>query len=535
MSASSLVFLYPGQGGYSRDLLARLAAGSPTARDAIATVTEVARAELFLDMSPLLREGGPDLPELLDRAPAVLQMAIYAASVASALELADAAVTPVMHIGHSLGEIAALTAAGVCSVADGARIVARRIRVLSQIPCSSGFMLDVSTGPETAQRLLAFLGDPQVAIAGVNGVSQVVLAGAAAPMERAVAVLGAAGISATRLPAPLPFHSPVLQPAVAALEASLPDIAWSAPSVPVYSPIEGRWYEDGDDFPALLARHLVRPFDFAGAVKRAAAEGGQLFVECGGRQTLTGLVERTLSGQAGWTAVTTDQQFPKGTEMATIARMAAAEDPGQTREKLRSILDGISAPGVFERFWDADGSRLFAQLRESYRKYRVGRRPATPAVQATSPAPNGSAAPVAAAPAVAPSSPAPSPGATAPVPATSAPPVPASTAAASAPSAEPAAVNESARTAPTPIGRDQVFAELARLYGEALEYPSEVFDADTELEAELGVDSVKQTDLLGRVAKRYQLPTPSAGFRIIDYPTFGHVVELVLAAGGRNG
>jgi len=512
MSATKIVFLYPGQGGYSSDLIGQVAAGSPAAREAIATVTEIARAELLLDMSPLT-SGGLDLPDLLDRAPGVLQMAIYAASVATALGLADAGVKPAMHIGHSLGEIAALAAGGACSVADGARIVAWRVRALSVLSARSGFMLGVNATHETAQRLLEFLGEPETAIAGVNGDSQVVISGATRPMERTAAVLAAAGLSASRLPSPYPFHSPVLEPAVASFESSLRDIVWSPPSTPVYSPIEGRWYGPGDDFAAIVAGQLVRPFDFSSAVRRAPADGARLFVECSGRQTLTGLVERALAGQSGWTAVATDRAFPKGVSPEEIAGLAV-QDRGQTRDKLRAILDGITAPDVFERFWDADGSRLFQQLRESFSRFtRNGHQAATkfqpPAVLAAAPAP---AAPAAA---PAPAVPAAPPAQTAP--AVPAGPVPAGRASAGAPS------------------RDQIFAELAHLYGEALEYPPEVFDIGTELEAELGVDSVKQTDLLGRVAKQYVLPAPSAGFRIIDYPTFGHVVDLVLAADRSNG
>lgn len=455
-------------------------------------------------MSPLTGDG-IDLPELLERAPGVLQMAIYSASVASALELADAGVTPAMHVGHSLGEIAALAAGGACSVADGARVVACRVRALSVISARSGFMLGVSARHETVQRLLDFLGEPEVAIAGVNGDSQVVLSGATKPMERAAAVLSAAGLSAARLPSPYPFHSPVLAEAVASFESSLRGIAWSPPSTPVYSPIEGRWYEPEDDFAAIVAGHLVRPFDFWSAVRRVTAEGGRFFVECGGRQTLTGIVERALSGQPGWTAVATDGAFPKGAAPEAIAELAV-QDRVQARDKLRAILDGISAPDVFERFWEADGSRLFQQFRESFSRFTrngqpAGGRPPTPAVPAKPPA------------ATAPATP--------PVPAD--PPPPAAPAGLAGPG--PAG----------PVNRDQVFAELAQLYGAALEYPPEVFAAGTELEAELGVDSVKQTDLLGRVAKHYLLPAPAAGFRIIDYPTFGHVVELVLAADRNNG
>ncbi|NHC15752.1 hypothetical protein G9H71_18375, partial [Motilibacter sp. E257] len=71
------------------------------------------------------------------------------------------------------------------------------------------------------------------------------------------------------------------------------------------------------------------------------------------------------------------------------------------------------------------------------------------------------------------------------------------------------------------IDRSDVLDTLVSMYAAALEYPPEVFTPDTELEAELGVDSVKQTELLARVGDTYALPPLPAGFRIADHGTLG--------------
>ena len=75
--------------------------------------------------------------------------------------------------------------------------------------------------------------------------------------------------------------------------------------------------------------------------------------------------------------------------------------------------------------------------------------------------------------------------------------------------------------------------ELVELYGEALEYPAEVFSENVDLEGDLGVDSVKQTDLLGRVARKYGLPPAPEGLRLSEYRTLGDVVNLVMTAAER--
>lgn len=72
------------------------------------------------------------------------------------------------------------------------------------------------------------------------------------------------------------------------------------------------------------------------------------------------------------------------------------------------------------------------------------------------------------------------------------------------------------------------------MYAEALEYPIEVFSDEVELEAELGIDSVKQTELLARVSERYQLPPRPADFRLSNYNTMGKVVDLIYSLRPQN-
>ncbi|MDQ3405071.1 MAG: acyl carrier protein, partial [Actinomycetota bacterium] len=68
------------------------------------------------------------------------------------------------------------------------------------------------------------------------------------------------------------------------------------------------------------------------------------------------------------------------------------------------------------------------------------------------------------------------------------------------------------------------------VYAEALEYPEEVFAEDVRLEAELGVDSVKQIELLTRVSQNYGLPPRDGDFRLTTYDTMGKIVDYVHAA-----
>jgi acyl carrier protein len=100
--------------------------------------------------------------------------------------------------------------------------------------------------------------------------------------------------------------------------------------------------------------------------------------------------------------------------------------------------------------------------------------------------------------------------------------------------APPLAQPPPAEAAPvTRLGRDRLFSELVAAYAEAMEYPPEVFTETVELEAELGIDSVKQTEILGRIREAYKLPRLPANVRINDFKTMGQIVDLVFANQGK--
>jgi acyl carrier protein len=81
--------------------------------------------------------------------------------------------------------------------------------------------------------------------------------------------------------------------------------------------------------------------------------------------------------------------------------------------------------------------------------------------------------------------------------------------------------------------RTEILRTLTAMYALALEYPEEVFAQDTDLEAELGVDSVKQTELLARVSAHYELPAPDESFRLSHYGTLARIADLVQFSSSR--
>jgi acyl transferase domain-containing protein/acyl carrier protein len=481
--AGRTAFLFPGQGGYSPALLTRAMREMDGVDSVVAAVRSVARAEAGIELDPYVADENLDTDTLLQASPEALQFLIYAASVGIAQALQKAGVTPDVYAGHSFGEISALAASGACSVEDGARIVAYRNRALATVKDRGGYMMSLPMDRARAQYLLSFLGATDVAVAGQNEEKQVVVSGATATMDRLGAVLSATGTAGSRIPSPYPFHSPVLAPAVDMFAAALGSIRWTEQVARVYSPILGRAYRPGDDMATLLAQHFTTPFDFLSAVRSLHGEGTRLFAECGGRDVLTKIVKRVLSGEPGWAAVATDSAAPSAASAEQILHLTAGGD--DLRPQIRALLDPVPSAADFDRYWNAERFTVLATIQQSWERFR-----------------STSAVPVSPAPVI----------------------------------EAPVSVVETAAPAVATVsipGRDQVYAELVELYGEALEYPAEVFSENVDLEGDLGVDSVKQTDLLGRVARKYGLPPAPEGLRLSEYRTLGDVVNLVMTAAER--
>ncbi|MEU4834423.1 acyltransferase domain-containing protein [Streptosporangium sp. NPDC023615] len=484
--------LFPGQGAFDGKALLAAAERHPDIGDVFAEIDAVTAAEAGRKLSAIVLSDEPaTMSELLADDPWVSQLAIYGVDVAVHRVLERAGWRPDVLAGHSLGEIAALVCAGAYTVADGARVIWERVRAVEGLELRGGYMAALSTGAERAGLIAALVADGSLAVAAENHPTQTVLSGSAAAMDIVREVAGAVKVPSARLAAGVPFHCPLLEPAVARFAAAVRAIPIRAPHTPVYSPIYGRYYEPGEDMGAALAGHFVERVRFADAVRALHADGVRVFVECGALETVSKLVRRNLDG-ADFAAVPglTDAGRPIEDAVSRLRDLGAIEAAPAVPE---GLLPGVDAE-AFALFWADRGGAIVERIRREFAEY------GTPA-PATAPA----AVPAASvtAPAAVPAS------VTAPVTA----PV---TASVTAPAGD--------------LGDD-----LRRLYADALEYPVEVFTDDVLLEAELGIDSVKQVELLTRVSERYGLPARSGSFRLDEVATMDKVIGYVRATLGEHG
>ncbi len=282
--------LFPGQGsqrvGMGRDLAHRFEVARRT--------YEEADEALGWKLSTLCFEGPEDELTLTKHGqPAILTTSIAVFRVLRAEKglRFDAAA------GHSLGEWTALTAAGALGLADAVRLThARGAAMQEAVPVGEGAMaaimgLELPALIELCKEVSA-PGEPCEA-ANFNGAGQIVVSGATAAIERAIAAAKGKGAKrAVKLPVSAPFHCSLMQPAAERVAASLAAVTIAAPSVPIYCNVTAAPTQDPAEIKALLVEQVTAPVRWEESVRALAAAGVTRAYELGAGSVLRGLVKR---------------------------------------------------------------------------------------------------------------------------------------------------------------------------------------------------------------------------------------------------
>lgn len=284
-----LAFVFPGQGSQSLGMLAELAAAHPVVRAAFDEASEGAAVDLWA-----LSQQGPE--EQLNQTE-FTQPALLAAGVATwrAWEAAGGP-RPGLLAGHSLGEYAALVAAGAISLADGARLVRERGRLMQlAVPAGTGAMAAV-LGAEDAQVADACREastDEVVVPANYNSPGQIVIGGHAAAVDRAMVVLSAQGVrKMVKLAVSVPSHTPLMRDAADRLGEVMAGMAWREPALPVVQNVDGAVHEGVAAIRDALVRQLYLPVRWTDCVQSLATRGATRVAECGPGKVLAGLCKR---------------------------------------------------------------------------------------------------------------------------------------------------------------------------------------------------------------------------------------------------
>jgi len=292
-ATENLAFVFPGQGSQSVGMLGELAAAHPEIQATFEEASQGAGADLWS-----LSQHGPE--EQLNRTEHT-QPALLAASVAVWRvwgKLGGA--RPAQLSGHSLGEYSALVCAGALSLHDAAALVAERGRLMqAAVPPGVGAMAAILGGDDAqTAAVCAEVADGQVvAPANYNSPGQLVIAGDAAAVDRALARLAELGVKkAIKLAVSVPSHCALMRGAAEQLGARMATIEWRLPTIPVVQNAEARSYDRLDDIRGALQRQLYLPVRWTECVQALAAGGANRIIECGPGKVLAGLVKRIDKG-----------------------------------------------------------------------------------------------------------------------------------------------------------------------------------------------------------------------------------------------
>ncbi|MCA0360216.1 MAG: ACP S-malonyltransferase [Armatimonadetes bacterium] len=230
------------------------------------------------------------------------QIALYTCGLAAylALDAAMPELQPVAMAGHSVGEYAALAAAGKISIEEGARLVRKRGEIMARAGADRPGAMSAVLGL-TAEELQHILDsatfDGDVVIANDNCPGQLVISGDRDAVQAASVLAGERGAKRV-LPLPVSgaFHSPLMKSSAEEMAVDLAKARFGASEIPVYSNVTTR---PGDDWAKLLQQQLESPVRWTESVQQMIADGVTTFVECGSGEVLTGLVRRIDKEKTG--------------------------------------------------------------------------------------------------------------------------------------------------------------------------------------------------------------------------------------------
>lgn len=281
---SKTAFLFPGQGvqkcGMGKDFYENSSQA--------AKLFEEASEALRLDMKALCFEENDRLDQT-----EYTQAALVTTYLAMCRELESRGVKPDITAGLSLGEYAAIAAAGAMSDLDAIRLVRKRGMLMQNtVPAGEGAMCAIlALDEKKIEEILSEI--PDVTIANYNCPGQIVITGKTAAVERAAVRLKEAGARRTlMLNVSGPFHSPMLEPAGAALRQELEQVTFQKLQIPYVTNVNACEITDASEIPELLVRQMYSPVRWMQSMEYMLKSGVDTFVEIGPGKTLEGFLKK---------------------------------------------------------------------------------------------------------------------------------------------------------------------------------------------------------------------------------------------------
>ncbi|MBO4445286.1 MAG: ACP S-malonyltransferase [Bacteroidaceae bacterium] len=281
-------FVFPGQGAQFSGMGKEMFETNEQARELFLQANDI----LGFPITDIMFEGTDE--EL--RQTRVTQPAVFLHSVITALCMGDE-FQPDMVAGHSLGEFSALVASGALTFEDGLKLVSARATAMQQACEMQPSTMSAIIGLEDSvieQVCAEVSAEGHVVVAAnYNSPGQVVISGTFEGISLANERLLAAGARrALQLSVGGAFHSPLMEPARAMLEAAIQQTTFQTPRCPIYQNVDALPHTDPEEIKANLVAQLTSPVRWTQTVLNMIADGAEEFTECGPGAVLTGLIKK---------------------------------------------------------------------------------------------------------------------------------------------------------------------------------------------------------------------------------------------------
>ncbi|WP_298859934.1 type I polyketide synthase [uncultured Gimesia sp.] len=474
-SPHRVAFLFSGQGSQYPGMLKELVEEVPVAAEHLSEINAVLKSKNLPSFQQLVDKNSHRLgSDVFDT-----QLSVLLADVLLARTLHSLGIRADVVSAHSYGEYAALVATNAWTLQDAITVTRARCDGIESLGSECGTMLATSAERKSVEALLqeAAIQD-QAFIGNHNAPNQTVVTGTNDAIEQISKQLEEAGHQVTILPVPGPFHSPLMNDVRTWIEDSVNQVSVLPPQIPLLSSVTNRYTADPFDIRANLVAQLVEPVEFVDQINRLVNDGVKVFVEIGPRQVLTRLVRQIIDAPKIVVGSVDNPKSPGFQSLISLQAMlecwgvlGETSDSQSSVETLSSQIFNHSSASI--RHFDATAKRRERNRQSGSETIH----PLSSNVGATG-------------------------------------------------------LNDSINNEPSTDSSsiDDIDGFLVTFVCEQTGYPEEIVELDADLEADLGIDSIKKAQLLGELREHFPIE-PTSDVSLDDFQTLRHIGEFIRASG----